>query len=227
MSTQVKGVCFDLDGTLGGYVGDFGGLLALARTELMLQACDMNRFAGMMREELRADGPLDLAGVLTAVLGRLEQRPPPDLGAVVASLLATYAAEVRPAPGAAELLERLDGAGVKLALVSNGPVDMQRAALAKLGFERRFRSVLISGDRDVAARKPARRIFGLACTGLETVPEETLMIGNDADADVAGALAYGMQAVLIGSEQAGRDLGVPAVGGLLPLDTLLKARYGL
>ncbi len=227
MSNRVQGVCFDLDGTLGGYVGDFGGLLALARTELMLQACDMNRFAGIMREELRADGPLDLTGVLTAVLERLEQRPPPDLGAVVASLLAAFAAEVRPAPGAAELLTRLDAAGVRLALVSNGPVDMQRAALSKLGFERHFRAVLISGDRDVSARKPSRRIFALACTGLETLPEQTLMVGNDPEADVAGALAYGMQAVLIGSEQAGREAGVPAVGGLLPLDTLLRARYDL
>lgn len=227
MQGDIDGVCFDLDGTLGGYGGDFGGLLALARSELMLQACDMNRFAALTREELRRDGPLDLTMVMTAVLERLEQRVPEDLPAVVGRVLEHYQAEVRPAPGAAELLERLSASGVRLALISNGPVDMQRAALESLGFERHFRAVLISGDRDVAARKPAKRIFSLACTGLETLPERTLMIGNDVDADVAGALAYGMPAVLIGTELAGRAAGVPAVGGLLPLDTLLTARYGL
>lgn len=227
MVAQIQGVCFDLDGTLGGYVGDFGGLLALARSELMLHACDMNRFAAMMREELGKDGPLDLTMVLSAVLGRLEQRLPPDLDSVVARIVEAYAAEVRPAPGAAELLGRLSAAGVRLALVSNGPVDMQRAALRNLGFERHFRAVLISGDRDVAARKPAARIFSLACTGLESVPERTLMIGDNPEADIAGALGYGMHAVLIGSEQAGRAAGVSAVGGLVPLDTLLRSRYGL
>lgn len=227
MSASIQGVCFDLDGTLGGYVGDFGGLLALARNELMLHACDMNRFAAMMREELGRDGALDLRAVLVAVLGRLEQREPPDLDVVVAKVVEAYAAGIRPAPGAGELLARLSTAGVKLALASNGPVDMQRSALRSLGFERYFRAVLISGDRDVAARKPAARIFSLACTGLETTPEHTLMIGDNPDADIAGARAYGMQAVLIGSEQAGRAAGVPAVGGLVPLATLLKSRYGL
>lgn len=224
---RIQGICFDLDGTLGGYVGDFGSLLSLARTELMLQACDMNAFAALMREELAKDGALDLRSVLVAVLGRLEQREPPDLDVVVERVVEAYAAGIRPAPGAAELLTRLSSSGVKLALASNGPVDMQRAALRSLGFERHFRAVLISGDRDVAARKPAGRIFSLACTGLETLPSETLMVGDNPDADIAGALAFGMQAVLIGSEQAGRAAGVPAVGGLVPLATLLKSRYGL
>src|SRR5690606_36341265 len=94
-----------------------------------------------------------------------------------------------------ELLERLWARGVPLALVSNGPVDMQRAALRALGFEKYFRAVLVSGDRDVAARKPAPRIFSLACVGLETVPEETLMVGDDLEADVRGAVDYGLQAV--------------------------------
>ncbi len=224
---MISAVCFDLDGTLGGYGGDFGGLLAVARSELGLEQCDMNRFAAILQQELRRDGPLDLATALSRTLERLEQRAPPDLADVAARLTARYAADVRPAPGAAKLLERLDAKGVKLALLSNGPEDMQRAALGALGFERRFRVVLISGDRDVAVRKPDPRVFALACAGLETAPERVLMVGDDPVADVRGALDYGMHAVLVGPDKDGRELGVPAVGGIEPLGVLLASRYGL
>jgi len=220
-------VCFDLDGTLGGYAGDFGGLLAVLRSELMLEQCAMNTFGAIVQEELRRDGHLTLRIVIERTLERLEQRAPADLEELAAQIAERYAAEVRPAQGAAGLLQRLYAGGVKLALLSNGPADMQFAALRALGFEKHFRVVLMSGDRDVAARKPARRIFSLACTGLETAPERTLMIGNDPHADVGGALAYGMHALLVGSDRDAREHGVTAVGGLVPLDTLLRTRYAL
>lgn len=224
---SVDAVCFDLDGTLGGYAGDFGALLALLRSELMLQQCTMNRFASIVQEELRRDGHLTLRLVIERTLERLEQRVPPDVDELAAETARQYAAEVRPAQGARALLERLDRRGVRLALLTNGPHDMQLAALRALGFERHFRVVLVSGDRDVAARKPAQRIFSLACTGLESLPERTLMVGNDPQADIGGALAYGMQGLLIGADRHAEELGVTAVGGLVPLDTLLRTRFGL
>jgi putative hydrolase of the HAD superfamily len=223
----IEAVCFDLDGTLGGYAGDFGGLLAVLRSELMLEQCAMNTFGAIVQEELRRDGHLTLRLVIERTLDRLEQRAPADIEQLATQIAEQYAAEVRPAQGAAALLQRLDAAGVKLALLSNGPADMQLAALRALGFEKHFRVVLMSGDRDVAARKPSGRIFSLACTGLEAAPHRTLMIGNDPYADVGGALAYGMQALLVGSDRDAQEHGVTAVGGLVPLDTLLRTRYAL
>ena len=223
----IQGVCFDLDGTLGGYAGDFGGLLALLRSELMLQQCAMNRFADIVQEELRRDGHLTLRLVIERTLERLEQRAPADIDTLASEIAERYASEVRPAPGAERLLQRLDARGTKLALLTNGPIDMQSAALRALGFERHFRVVLVSGDRDVAARKPAARIFSLACTGLESTPERTLMIGNDPRADIGGALDFGMQALLVGTDRDAHEYGVTAVGGMVPLDTLLRTRFGL
>ena len=224
---MIDAVCFDLDGTIGGYAGDFGGLLSLVRSELMLEQCSMNSFAAIVRQELAKDGPLTIRLVLERTLERLEQRPQVDLDLLAAEISKAYAEEVRRAPAAAELLARLEAQGVKLALLSNGPVDMQRAALERLGFEKHFRVILISGDRDVAARKPAARIYSLACAGLESQPENTLMIGNDVVADIEGALAYGLKAILIGTDREAQESGVPAVGGIEPLDTLLRTRYGL
>lgn len=225
--SMIEAVCFDMDGTLGEYGADFLAFTALLRSELMLNMCDMNRFTELLGSEFRRDGALTVEHTLAGVLKRLQQRPPPDLPELAATAVASYAADYRPLPGAAALLERLDSAGVKLALLTNGPEDLQRAALRNMGLEKHFRVVLISGDRDVAARKPAPRIFGLACSGLQTVPERTLMVGDDAVADVAGALDYGLEAVLIGSEDAGAAAGAPAVADLIALDAYLADHYGL
>lgn len=225
--SMIDAVCFDLDGTLGEYSADFQAFMALLRSQLMLNMCDMNQFEELLGSEFRRDGAVTVEHALERVLKRLQQRPPPDLPELAATAVASYVADYRPLPGAALLLERLDRAGVKLALLSNGPEDMQRAALRALGFEKYFRVVLISGDRDVAARKPAPRIFALACSGLQTLPERTLMVGDNAAADVVGALNYGLEAVLIGSADAGAVVGAPAVADLLALDDYLAEHYGI
>ncbi len=223
---MIQALCFDLDGTLAAYAGDFRSFLALLRHELLLHNCDLNRFTEVVTDELSRDGPLTLESSLRRALARLEQRAPGDLQEMTRTALRAYAEDVRPVPGAAALLARLRRRGVPMALVSNGPVDMQRAALAGLGFEGFFRSVLVSGDPDVGTRKPAARIFSLACTGLEALPSETVMIG-DSVADVEGALAYGMQAVLMGPAEEGARLGVPAAGDPQALGALLEERFGL
>ncbi len=223
---MIRALCFDLDGTLAAYGGGFRSFLALLRHELLLD-CDLDRFVAVVEGELSRDGPLTMEAALRRALVRLDQRAPGDLGKTAAAALRAYAEDVRPSAGAAPLLARLHRRGVPMALVTNGPVDMQRAALDALGFEGYFRSVLVSGDPDVGMRKPAARIFSLACTGLEALPGETLMIGDSAEADVEGALAYGMQAVLIGSAEDGARLGVPAAGDPAELDALLADRFGL
>ena len=224
---MIRALCFDLDGTLAAYGGGFRSFLALLRHDLLLLDCDLDRFVEVVEGELSRDGPLTLEAALQRALVRLDQHVPADLGETAAAALRAYVEDVRPAAGAAALLARLHRRGVPMALVTNGPVDMQRAALDVLGFEGYFRTVLVSGDPDVGMRKPAARIFSLACTGLETLPSETLMIGDSAAADVEGALAYGMQAVLIGPPEDGSSLGVPAAADPAALDALLAERFGL
>ncbi len=227
---MAKAICFDLDGTLARYAGDFQALAALLRSELMLQMCDMNNFQQTLQAELKRDGALTLEDVLRRVLERLQQRAPADLASVAASAARAYAEDVRAYPGARELLEQLDNEGVKLALLSNGPDDMQKAALSALGLGRYFRVVLVSGDRDVAARKPAPRIFSLACAGLQTVPENVVMVGDNLEADVGGALDYGLQAVLMdhAGGAAAQDVppGVPTARSFEELAALLPELLG-
>ena len=45
--------------------------------------------------------------------------------------------------------------------------------------------------------KPAREFFQVACQSLGVAPEETIVIGDDLEADIGGALAAGCGGVLV------------------------------
>lgn len=218
--TTFRAICFDFDGTLAAFRGNFHDFLDSYRASLGLEQCDMNRYARLLSEELRQPGALSLASAVRSTLARLELRAPPDLSELIGAAVRDYAAQVRLLPGARELLE-FAAARVPLALLTNGPEDMQRAAIRQAGVEKYFRSILISGDRDVAARKPDAHVFRLACVGLETPPEEMLMVGDSFEADVRGALGYGLQALHLGGEP---GPGYDAVADLPALRAWLEPR---
>ena len=218
---MIRAICFDFDGTLAHFSGDFGAFMDGFRTDLMLTQCDMKGFGERLSAELRREGRMTLHSAVDATLAALEQRPPHDLELLEARAVDEYSAQTALLPGAREVLEFCAARNVPLALISNGSEDMQRAALRAVGIGAYFRSILISGDRDVAVRKPHPRIFGLACTGLESPPEETLMVGDGLETDIQGALECGMQAVCIGGEA--RE-GYEAVPDLAALQGWLRAR---
>lgn len=213
----MQAICFDFDGTLARYTGDFSLFLDSLRSELMLTQCDMRSFAERLRAELRRDGAVTLESALTKTLEGLDLRPPADLPDLARRAVCDYGAEVELLPGAADVLRV--ASRMPLALISNGPEDMQRAAIERTGVARYFRTVLISGDRDVYARKPAARIFYLALTGLEVNPEDALMVGDNFAADVEGARAVGMRALYLGQDAG----GLPSVPDLEALSRYLRA----
>jgi putative hydrolase of the HAD superfamily len=194
----VRALCLDFDGTLAHSTGDFGAFADGLRGELGLLHCDRNRFSPRLSEALASEGAVTLEGALAATLRALEQALPDDLGAVAARAVTAYTAQVALLPGALALLTFLRARGLPLALVSNGPADMQRAALRAVGVGGFFSCVLISGDAAVGVRKPHPRIFERACGALETPPENILMVGDDPHTDLRGARAAGLQAVGVG-----------------------------
>ena len=125
---------------------------------------------------------------------------PENLERIAEDTVAYYCSQMKLLPGAPQALTFCGTHNLPLALLTNGTSDMQRKAVQAVGIESRFKRILVSGDADVAVRKPNRHIFELACQTLNTEPEETLMVGDNLAADVKGALAYGMQAVYLGSE---------------------------
>jgi putative hydrolase of the HAD superfamily len=93
-------------------------------------------------------------------------------------------------------VDRLLGAfrGPKI-VVSNGSGRLQRAKLAMTGLASQIDHVLISGE--LGLQKPDAAIFhrALACAGVEA--KDACMIGDDPVADIEGATAAGIAAIMV------------------------------
>ena len=104
------------------------------------------------------------------------------------------------------ILDALAGQ-VPLALITNGSPRTQRRKIELSGIEPAFKAVLISGA--FGAAKPDVRIFHRASALLNVEPDEMLHVGDNLEADVAGALGAGMTAVWLNREGRHRDDNQP------------------
>ena len=96
--------------------------------------------------------------------------------------------------GVPEALERLRGAGFKLAVVSNSEGTIEQM-LTEIGLRDLFATVIDSSV--VGLTKPDPRIFALALERLGVEANEALMVGDSPSADIDGARAAGIRAALI------------------------------
>ena len=97
-------------------------------------------------------------------------------------------------PGAIELVRRLSSA-VPVALVTNGPPDIQRLKIEQAGIGSYLSAVVISGE--IGIGKPDPAVFDLALDLIDVAPEHAVMVGDSWERDMSGALASGMRAVWI------------------------------
>jgi putative hydrolase of the HAD superfamily len=100
-------------------------------------------------------------------------------------------------PDAVPLLDALRDRGIRVGLCSNAPYRVQslHGQLAFLGLESHLDAVTFSAE--VGWRKPSPRIFQAAMRALGTEVACTVMVGDSEAADIAGAHAAGMRAVLV------------------------------
>jgi putative hydrolase of the HAD superfamily len=97
-------------------------------------------------------------------------------------------------PGALELVRSL-AAQVPVAVVTNGPADIQRLKIDQAGIGPYLSATVISGETGIG--KPDPGAFGVALDLLGVSPENAVMVGDSWERDVTGALAAGMRAVWI------------------------------
>lgn len=188
----IRAVCFDFDGTLAQYRGNFMTLTALVAARLGIQH-DLRKLVAQFDIEQRCEGKQNYQDALEHTLESLGLKVPPILAEVAQEAIQAYVREMQLLPGSLEILDYLSH--LPLAIITNGPSDMQRAAIAKVGLTGRFKTILASGDADIAVRKPNPRIFQIAAERLGVPIEACLMIGDNLEADVQGAIAAGMQGI--------------------------------
>lgn len=96
-------------------------------------------------------------------------------------------------PGAIATIEELRRRGVRLALVTNGHADSQRAKVRLFGLESLFDHIQIEGE--VGFGKPETRAYTHAMAALGCRPEETWMVGDHLLWEVAAPQRLGIHAI--------------------------------
>jgi len=83
----------------------------------------------------------------------------------------------------------------KLALISNTMSDQPREMLVETGMDSLFKMIICS--RDLGIRKPNPAIFKHVLDEVGVLPEETVHVGDNVEADMEGALDSGITPIWI------------------------------
>jgi putative hydrolase of the HAD superfamily len=109
-------------------------------------------------------------------------------------------------PGSVEVLEYLSGK-YSLHIITNGFREVQHIKIANSGIKSFFSHIHIS--EEIGFRKPHRSIFEHAVDSAGTIRDHCIMIGDNLEADIDGALNAGIDAVFFnpsGIEHGRRNL---------------------
>lgn len=96
-------------------------------------------------------------------------------------------------PNAIETLMNLKKSGYQMHIITNGFKEVQHIKLEKSALTTYFDLILCS--EEVGVNKPNSAIFKHAMTVVGSKPQDSVMIGDDFDVDILGALNCGMHAV--------------------------------
>ena len=96
-------------------------------------------------------------------------------------------------PDAHETLDKLKELGVKLALITNGAAEPQRAKVVRFALEHRFDHIQIEGEHGFG--KPEERAYTHAMEVLGVAPRETWMVGDNLEWEVVGPQRLGIRAI--------------------------------
>ena len=104
--------------------------------------------------------------------------PPEAVGNALADAYnALHDEELSMFPDAHATLDKLKELGVKLALITNGAGEPQRAKVVQFGLEHRFDHIQIEGEHGFG--KPEERAYTHAMEMLGVRPHETWMVGDN------------------------------------------------
>jgi putative hydrolase of the HAD superfamily len=92
-------------------------------------------------------------------------------------------------------LEDLRQRNIRLALITNGEADVQRAKVVKFNLAPFFDNILIEGE--FGCGKPDERVFRHTLKKLKVKPSDAWMVGDDLDYDIAPCRALGIYSLWV------------------------------
>ncbi|MFD9464045.1 HAD family hydrolase [Streptomyces sp. NPDC060027] len=151
------------------------------------------------------------------VLERTGQRLPDDFDDVFhARVFAAFERELKPVPGAGQVLEKLAADGVPYCVASSGSHERIRVGHRTTGLDRWFDDERIFSSQDVGRGKPAPDLFLQAAERMGVRPEKCAVVEDSPlgvrAANAAGMDVYGFTAMtpadrLVGATQLFSDMG--------------------
>ena len=192
-------VLFDLDDTLLDYSAarDAGILTWVQEVEAARHATDVvRRWRELEEHHFRrySQGEVTFQeqrrARMRAFRDDLGEAPDEVLDRAFVEYIAHTEAAWAPVPGAVETV-RAVAARVQVAVLTNGPVELQARKLATLGLG----DLALFASSELPAPKPDVRAYEAACTELGVLPARTVMVGDDLTNDVEGALYAGLRSV--------------------------------
>ena len=195
---------FDLDNTLWDFnTNSYDALYdALKKMDLLTQIGEYDRYFSIYHEvnerlwALYRDNKMTknvLRGLRFEESLELNGTPMPGMGEPInEAYLAEMPKQLKLVPGAIRVLDYLHHK-YRMAIITNGFREVQVDKLVQSGLKKYFDKMIIS--EEVGAQKPHRMIFEHAVKSMNAPKKKSLMIGDSWDADILGAMQFGMDQV--------------------------------
>lgn len=127
-----------------------------------------------------------------------EQVTPDEIETIAREKEATFrriiGKDIKPLPGALELLKALDEGGISMAIASSTTIENIHLIVGSLGIADYFKAVITG--HDVTEGKPSPQVFLLAAQRLGAEPKNCIVV-EDAVAGVKAAKSAGMYCVAV------------------------------
>jgi HAD superfamily hydrolase (TIGR01509 family) len=211
-------VIFDCDGVLVDSEGISNGVLArmLTREGLPTTLREARRdYQGLLLTDIRRQAE--------AKLGR--PLPPDWLAEYEHERAAAFRRDLGPVAGAAEAVQRVKVAGLKVCVASQGALEKTRMTLGLTGLRDLFPPHALFSAHDVPRPKPDPALFLHAAATMNTEPAACVVI-EDTSSGITAAVAAGMRAIgytADSDEDALRSAGAEIISSLEEIPELLIA----
>jgi putative hydrolase of the HAD superfamily len=147
-----------------------------------------------------------VAGALAVLAAAGKALPAGDIGDKMADRFTLIRdQELSVFPGAHETLDRLKQLGVRLALITNGAAEPQRAKVIRFALTERFDHVQIEGEHGFG--KPEERAYTHAMEALSVAPHQTWMVGDNLEWEIVAPQRLGIYAIWCDGYAAGLPPG--------------------
>lgn len=237
---EIEYVFFDLDGTLGRVTDRRGFTRAFIKglAEILAKRIDeplsvLARIPFEIIEDMRENPPLNrtIMEEFCIRMGRRFGKHPEEIKEAILEFYRDKFPELkiyyRKVEGARELIEKLFECGYKVGILTD-PITSESAVLMRMKWVgvSGFPYCIITTGENMHAIKPHPEYFREALSKCGARAENSVLIGDDVQRDVAGAKNFGMRAILIkGSEFSEREILVrpdAVVSNFTELSRVLK-----